>query len=264
MEETGKLQFHPDAAARFNELAQELLQSVSSFGHFEPAPSGTGEIHPVVQIPASDIIGEIKVESTAINRLGEEVGRYWNSNGLRVGWEGEGFERIKELARKFAGATPVKGQVFETFLCNEVFDWLRATLERQRTDSLSDYIVERCCTVIEDHEIWISVHRTYSSQDIALGDVEFRTVSKAMMDDWFGRLFPQGIKDPAAALAINRERSHIQAGIAAKFRVKAERQKAREIAQSAANEAIGLLRFLSHVNWTCRTISYCAYPRGGR
>jgi hypothetical protein len=258
MEETAEVQFHPDAAARFNELARDILQSVSSFGPFEPAPSGTSQLHPVAEIPASDIIGEIKIEKTAINRLGEEVGRYWNSKGLRVGWEGDGFERIKELARKFAGATPVKGQVSETFLCNEVFIWLRATLERQRTDSLTDYIAERCCGVIEDHEIWIPVHRTYSTQDFALGDVEFRTVSKAMMDDWFGRLFPEGIKDPAAALAINRERSHIQAGIAAKVRVKAERQKAREIAQSAANESIGLLRFLSHVNWTCRIVSYCA------
>lgn len=258
MEETAKVQFHPDAAGRFNELAQEILRSVLSFGPFETAPSGAAEIHPVFQISASDVIGEIKVERSAINRLGEEVGRYWNSNGLRVGWEGDGFERIRQLARRFETAAPIKGQVSLTFLCNEVFNWLRATLERRRTDSLSDYIAERCCTVIEDHEIWIPVHRTYSTQDFALGDVEFRTVSKAMMDDWFGRLFPEGIKDPAAALAINRERSHIQAGIAAKFRVKAERQKAREIAQSAANEAIGLLRFLSHVNWTCRIVSYCA------
>jgi len=27
---------------------------------------------------------------------------YWNSNGLRVGWEGDGFERIKQLARRLS------------------------------------------------------------------------------------------------------------------------------------------------------------------
>jgi hypothetical protein len=139
-----------------------------------------------------------------------------------------------------------------------VFNWLRATLELERNDSLSNYIAGRCSVVIEDHEIWIPVHQTYSAQDFALGDVEFRRLSKAMMEEWFGRFFPEGIKDPGAAYAINRERSPMQGCIAARIRVKAERQKAREIAQIAANEAVGLLRFLSHVNWTCRIVSYCA------
>jgi hypothetical protein len=251
------IEFHPEAAARFNELAQEILRSVSSFRPATPPTSGASEIHPVVQIPESDIIGEVKVEQAAVNRLGEEVGRYWNSKGLRVGWEGQDFERIKGLARKIATTAPVKGRVSETFLCDQIFNWLRSTLEQEHSSSLTDHIAECCSTAIEDQEIWIPVHRTYSSQDFALGDVEFRTVSKAMMDEWFGRLFPEGIKDPAAAHAINRERSHIQAGIAAKVHVKAERQKAREIAQSAATEAVGLLRFLSHVNWTCRIVSYC-------
>jgi hypothetical protein len=94
MQEESKLQFHPDAVARFDQLAQEILQSVSSFGPAEPSPAVTSELHPVVEIPAGDIIGEIKVQRSAVNRLGDEVGRYWDSKGLRVGWEHEGFERI--------------------------------------------------------------------------------------------------------------------------------------------------------------------------
>lgn len=258
MQEELKLQFHPDAVARFDQLAQEILQSVSSFGPAEHSPAVTSEFHPVVEIPVEDIVGEIKVQRSAVNRLGDEVGRYWDSKGLRVGWEHEGFERIKELAGRFETAAPIKGQVSHTFLCDEVFNWLRATLELERNDSLSDYIAGRCSVVIEDHEIWIPVHQTYSAQDFALGDVEFRTLSKAMMEEWFGRFFPEGIKDPGAAYAINRERSQIQGCIAARIPVKAERQKAREIAQIAANEAVGLLRFLSHVNWTCKIVSYCA------
>jgi hypothetical protein len=137
MEETAKLQFHPDAAARFNELAQELLQSVSSFGPFEPAPSGTGEIHPVVQIPASDIIGEIRVESTAINGLGEEVGRYWNSNGLRVGWEGEGFERTKELAPNLPVRSPSKAKYLNVSLQRGI------QLASRHTRAPADRLAER-------------------------------------------------------------------------------------------------------------------------
>lgn len=250
--------FHPDAAARFNELAQELLACVGSFGQAEPPVAGPREIHPVVQIPASDIIGEIKVVKSAVNLLGEEVGRYWDSKGLRVGWDGENFERIKKLARGFQKQSAIKGQVSEQFLLDEVFDWLRGTLERKRSDLLSDYIAERCSGAIEEQEIWIPVHGTFSHEDFLLGDVEFRTVSRAMMEEWFGRIPPEQSKDTSAVYAINRERSRMQGVIAARIRVTAELQKAREIAHVAANEAIGLLRFLSHVNWTSKIVSYCA------
>jgi len=252
-----KIVFHPDAARRFDELAREILDSVGSYGRVEPPRRGPNEIHPVIEIPASDIIGEVRVEKSGVNRLGEETGRYWDSKGLLVGWEGESFEQIKKLAHRFEMASPIKGQVSAAFLLDEVFCWLRGTLELQRSGSLSDYIGERCSDAIEEHEIWIPVHRTYSAQDFALGDVEFRTVSKAMMDEWFGRLFPEGIKGSSAVYAVNRERSQIQGSIAARIRVNAERQKAREIAHAAANEAVGLLRFLSHVNWTCKIVSYC-------
>jgi len=76
--------------------------------------------------------------------------------------------------------------------------------------------------------------------DFTLGDVEFRTVSESMIDEWFHRMFPNGIAEPDAALAIHRERSRIQGGIAARIKVTAEGEKAREIAHAAANETVGL------------------------
>src|ERR1700678_1492590 len=87
-QERFKVEFHPDAGARFTELAQEVLKSVRSFGSARSSSSGTGEIHPVANITADDVIGEISVVESSSNLLLEERGRYWTSNGLRVGWEG--------------------------------------------------------------------------------------------------------------------------------------------------------------------------------
>jgi hypothetical protein len=148
-------------------------------------------------------------------------------------------------------------KLFFPFLEDEVFNWLRETLERQRTDSLAEHIAQRCLQEIEEHDIWIPVNRTYSAQDFALADVEFRTISKQMMDTWSERLFEGGEIDQGTALAIHRERSRMQGGLAARIKVRAELQKAKEIAHSAANQAVALLRFLSPVNWTCRIVSYC-------
>jgi len=259
-ETRSKIVFHPDAVGRLDELASEILNNVTSFGPLASPSPIRSEIHPVVQIPSSDIIN-LEVTQFGVNRMGEEIGRYWNSNGMRVGWEGEKFEQIKSLAHRFEMASPIKDTISEKFLVDAVFKWLRETLERKRSDVLSDYLAGRCADALEKNDIWIPVCRTHSAQDFALGDVEFRTVSKEMMEEWFRKLYPQGIHGPAAEYTVNRERSQIQGRIAVRIKLKAERQKAREVAHAAATEAVGLLRFLSHANWTSKIVSY-AVPLG--
>jgi hypothetical protein len=257
-EEQFKVEFHQEAVARFNELAQVILNNVSSPGPVPPPDNRPSNLHPVINISEADIIGEVKLQRSVVNLLGEEAGRYWESNGLLVGWEGEKFEEIRNLARKFESATPIKGYVSHSFLVDEIFEWLRQTLELQRKDTLIDYIAVRCSAEIKNHEIWIPVYRTYSAHDFTIGNFEFRTPSRDMLEKWYARLFRLGeTQDQQAAIAINRERSDIQGSIAVRIKVKAETTKAREIAQAAANEATGLLRFLSPVNWKCRFISYC-------
>jgi hypothetical protein len=78
-----------------------------------------------------------------------------------------------------------------------------------------------------------------------------------MMDQWFANIL-QNVDDKRVSLEVNRERSIMQGSLAARIRVKAELKKARLIAHAAATRAIGLLRFLSPVNCTCRLVSYCA------
>ena len=256
-QEPFKIEFHPEAAARFTELAQEVLKSIRSFRSVEAPPTGRSEIHPVANIAADQVIGEIKATESSFNALREETGRYWTSNGLRVGWEGPEFDAIKDLALRFGNATPIKGRVSNSFLLDEIFKWLKETLEAKRSDKLPEHIAERCSREIKDYEIWVPVYRTYSTADFEIGDVEFRTVTTALLDRWYAHVPEEETKRPEMTQWINRKRARIQGSIAACVRVKAEIDKAREIAQSEASDAVGLLRFLSHVNWTCKLVSHC-------
>ena len=256
-EEPFRIQFHPEAAARFSDMAQDVLKSVKSFGNAVTPTAGRTEIHPVARITSDQIIGEVKVTESAFNGLGEEKGRYWTSNGLRVGWEEAGFDTIKDLAGRFENAAPIKGMVSHSFLLDEVFKWLQETLEGKRSDALPEHIASRCSTEIREYEIWVPIYRTYSAASFAIGEVEFRTVSKELLDNWYSNLPSDEINKPEVVMGIDRKRARIQASIAARVRAKAEVRRAREIAQSAASDAVGLLRFLSPVNWTCRLVSHC-------
>ena len=256
-QEPFKVEFHADAAVRFAELAQELVKSIRSFGSVEAPPTCVAGIHPVADIAADQVIGEIDVIHFSSNGLGEETGRYWTSNGLRVGWEGPEFGAIKDLVQRLENSQPIKGRVSNRFLLDETFRWLRETLEAQRSDTLPDHIAGRCSTEIKDYEIWVPVYRTYSAVDFEIGAVDFRTVSKALLDQWYSHVPEDDANRPEMAMLINRKRARIQGSIAACIRMKAEVNKAKEIAQFVASEAVSFLRFLSPVNWTCKLVSRC-------
>jgi hypothetical protein len=218
-QEPFKVEFHSEAAARFTELALKLLKSISSFGSIERPATGGAEIHPVGHIMA-DQVTEIAVVECSFNSLGEEAGRYWMSNGLRVGWEGREFDAIKDLVLRFGNARPIKGRVSNSFLLEEVFKWLKQTLEAKRSDTLPEYIAERCSSEINDYEIWVPVYRTYSASEFNMGDVEFRTISRALLDQWYAHVPEEDAKKPEIARGeINRKRARIQGSIAACIRM---------------------------------------------
>jgi hypothetical protein len=253
-----KIEFHEEAIARFTELAQESLTKVRSFRRIQPPRHQNSGIHPVAHLTEKDVIGSITFQQRSVNGLGEETGRYWQSGDHQIGWEGQEFEAIKNLASKFENSGPLKGRVSKRFIRDVVFTWLRETLESKRTDTLCEFVAAGCSEQIKRREIWVPVFRTYSTHDFSIGEVQFRTISQSMLDRWYSRIPKEDHNHhPETDIALNTQRSTLQGVIAARINVDAEPLKAVETANAAADEAIALLRFLSSVNWTCRLVSRC-------
>lgn len=60
------IEFHENAAARFNELAQELLGKARTFPPVQSRPSARTLIHPVARLSGSDVIGTVAWKQCAI------------------------------------------------------------------------------------------------------------------------------------------------------------------------------------------------------
>lgn len=252
------MEFHEQATARFTELAQDVLAKVGLFGQVQPVTSRPTGIHPVAQFTEKDIIGPVNWKDASVNGLGQETGRFWESGGYRVGWAGKEYEAVKSLAARLENTSPLKGLVSSQFVLDEVFVWLRETLEKKRSDTLTAFITQRCSEKIKHHEIWVPVYRTYSRQNFSIGNVQFRTISQSMLDQWYSRIPEEQRKnEPGVDVFLSRQRSTLQGTIAACVDVDAEPIKASETAHAAADDAVALLRLLSEVNWTCRITSYC-------
>ena len=253
-----EIRFHEQAAARFNEMAQELLTKAVRLEPVPTRPEGASALYPVVRIGEQDINGKLKWNGRSINGYGDETGRHWDTSSGRMGYEGDVYLAVKELASRLAKAAPIKGKVSEEFLLREVIVWIEETLSSKRSDRLIDFLTEKLSKAIAVQELWIPVYRTYSSQEIALGDLTFKPILPAMLDRWYSRIpLAECNQHPEATLALSRQRSTLQGTLAVCVTVEADPIHAADLAHVAADEAVAMLRFLSEANWTCRITSHC-------
>jgi hypothetical protein len=248
--------FHPGAQSSFSAVAGELLTEVRVYPVATPDPGNRFDIHPVAAFDRQNIIGEVTSTPMLVDSVGTETGRFWDSRGQRLGWTGESFQKMKRLAERIADSQALRGRVSEGFILDEVFSWLCQTLEGKRSDTISDFLSGRCDAEIVDHEIWIPLYRTYSSIAFSIGDVVFRAITRELLDKWFeGRVVDPELAEKVKALE-RQTRAQYQASLASCIKVRAEKRKASQFALDQSLNAIGLLRFLSPANWSCRMKSY--------
>jgi hypothetical protein len=119
--------------------------------------------------------------------------------------------------------------------------------------------VGRCNTAVRGYATKFGFHffKHTSSKEFNIGDVSFRTISREIMDEWWSRK-PAEIRDDSIAVkGLHKIRSELQARLAACVQVRAEENKAIQIARAKAENATALLRFLSPANLNSRLTSFC-------
>jgi len=253
------VQIHPEAARRFNELADQIITKIT----FKPEAAGQAkefrpDVHPVAQILQQDIIGEIRVKDSLADTTGRERGRFFEHENRSMGLVAKSFESFSHLARRLHDSPDLKETTSYEFILDTAFEWLEGKCKNTQSVSFTEYVVKRAEDEIKDFEIWFPVYRTYLESSFPMGPVVFQTISREMMDECEARI-PK--PDPATAIAIQsgfaRDRSALQACAAAATKVRAERTKALATTRELAENAVGLLRFFSPANWTPKLRSYC-------
>jgi hypothetical protein len=250
-----ELSFHPEAAKRFDERAEEIPSTVQCLRVVRHPTSQTPDLHPVIAIRRDDILSESKFVFES-DPLGETTGVFWVSGSMRVGWLGPAFQRIKGLVDSMGQTKPFRDLVSGEFLLEQTCHWLCDTLERRVSNRLSEFITLRSRESVREFDIWIPLFQTYSSKELRIGDVAFRTFTREIMEEWWSRIPSKIREDPLSIAALNNRRSELQAGLAACVSVIAEERKAVEIARAKAQNSTALLRFLSPANLNSRLTSY--------
>src|SRR5258708_1548896 len=94
---SAELCFHPEATKEFDQRAQEILLTVQGIRKVQDALSQTPDLHPVATTRPEDVRSASKLVYH-YDAVGENSGVSWMSADMQVGWLGDAFQPIKNLA----------------------------------------------------------------------------------------------------------------------------------------------------------------------
>lgn len=256
------IEVHSEATKSFDRKAEGLLAKLTP--HPGPPRRGTaGGFRPDTHVSAvfaeEDIIGEVQATSQVVDQDGTEVGRYIEHGQNMVGLVGDSFSELVRLAEAMGKTPALRDTVSIGFLVDSIFAWMRGRLAGGVESGMTEFVLAQCEEQIQEVELWLPVAWLNIESDIRLGRTTFRTISRRMLDEWQARIPAFEDHDTQARVkhALEQERHQLLGFAAAVVQVRAEPQRASEIAFAEAERAISLLRFFSPANFSPRRVSYC-------
>ena len=182
-----KLEIHPDAISRFDELGLSLAKLCTEKEY--PSAGKTQSSHfPKPYVAASineNDIGEIKVgPHQRLDASGKKISEAFNLDGKRIGLEGENYIQFIKLCEAIQKAIRPQFMVSQTTIEEECFNWIRGYFCGNTTSTLVETIIPIIESKISYLEIWIPIARLRVESIISIGKIEIRPISEELINSW--------------------------------------------------------------------------------
>ncbi|MCA1636394.1 MAG: hypothetical protein LC802_22560 [Acidobacteria bacterium] len=255
-----KLELHTEAAKNFNSKAEGLLAELTSVP-LTPHQGHQGPLDPDVHVAAhfnpQNIIGDVKVKY--IDYSGNEVAKSFELGAARVGLFGDGYKNLVRIAEGMHKSRAIQNAVSLGLLIDLIFDWVRLRHQAAPVPQMTDYVLGECEKRLEDVEIWIPVYMLHVQSPLTIGWVTLTEITRAMLDEWHGGMIAQVPEESRAVVEhhLSQERSKFQGFAAATLKMRAEPERAAEVAFEEAEQCLALLRFFAPASFNPKYTSYC-------
>ena len=258
MEQAPKLEFHPEAARAFNEEAETLVRAVEPQPQIQARkPSFRPDISVAANIAEKDLLGEIRVGLS--DGFGNPTGQFFHRGNELVGLVGQGFKSLMKLAERIQSTASFRDKISTKCVADLTMFWVEKRYRDETTVSLTHYLLAECALKVKPFEIWVPLFHLHLEEEIRLGNVEFKTITRQMLDDWDEwRLEHAGGDVHALREHFSKERKRLQATTAAVVRLQAESTFAYDQAFGEAQKAAALLSFFHPANLAPRARAFCA------
>lgn len=255
-----ELELHPQAATNFNLKAEVLLAELTSV----PLPSRQGhhgpldpDVHVAAHFNSKNIIGDVEVRH--IDYSGNELAKSFELGVARVGLFGDSYKNLVRIAEGMHKSRALQNAVSLGLLIDLIFDWVRHRHQDEPVPQMTDYVLGECEKRLEDVEIWIPVYMLHVQSTLSIGRVTLTEITRAMIDEWHGGMLTQVPEESKAVVEhhLSQERTKFQGFAAAILKMRAEPERAAEVAFEEAEQSLALLRFFAPASFNPKYTSYC-------
>jgi len=254
-----KSTIHADAARSFNEIADELVKKLSDERGWEVTYKNAfvPDVSISKTITDSDITG--KIEFGKVDWLGNETDRYFVCNNRQIGLHGEDYSQFDKLSISVYKIKSIHNKISLSFIKDTIFEWLEKTYTKEIKMNMVDYLIEECEKAIEELEVWIPIAETYIQSEFRIGQIEFKTIKKDLIDKWADRAINKYNNQEADSIrkSILRNYRKLQGIAAGTFKIIAEKERALELARLNLEDALSILRYYCPANFDPLLVSNC-------
>lgn len=249
---------HSEASLRFDELGTSILNKLTPIVDKEAIPTGfIPDVHPVANVGAEEIIGIPKWTSRIVTGEGEEVGRE-TADG-RYALTGEQYQDFKKLAQAIMRTKSVSAVASLDYVMDRIWEWVERSSSTGVTGPLSEHLERTFASAVRTIEFWVPLYRTFCQVDLRVGDVQFVSLTRQLMERWEQEAIKkvQQLQADDVRRLFTKKRSMMQGSLAAVVKATGVPDKARQFALETAERATAMLRFLAPANWSPKLRSYC-------
>jgi hypothetical protein len=231
------IELHPEAVKSFNRKATQLLENISDCSRVT-----TGRQRWTPEIPSQKIEEISDARYGAVDHNGREIAKYFVFGKKLLGLKDEGYNSFLKLAQ-----TIQKNREFTNIFSlgcvkNSLFDWITLKHQELITQEFIPFFLENCLCLIEEHEIWIPVSMVFIESKLKIGKIELTPISIQIINKWHEKALELKINSSEAINKIKTENAACVAGV---MKIKAERDRAYEIAVKETEFALRILRVFS-------------------
>ncbi len=250
------MQLNEHAVRAYNKKAMSLLQLLTA----EPAQAtvtGHSTFRPDVHISGTFTDEDISdLKTSRRDREGNEVSKAFYHEGKTIELAGEGYQVLRRVAEGMRKAPDLRNAVSVTVLMDLIFDWIEARYKHATSLSMTEYVLHQASQKIREFEVWIPIAATLVQSQFEFGNMQIRTVTRAMLGEWEAEA-RQAHPEASSAhdVFFERWRKALLGLAAATIRLRAEPKRAYELASVEAERTLAVLRCLSFYSCFPFTVS---------
>lgn len=250
------MQLNEHAVRAYNEKAMSLLQQLTA-EPTQPLATGHSTFQPDVHISGTFTDEDIKdLKTSRRDRQGNVVSKTFYHEGKAIELAGDGYQILKRVAEGIHKAPDLRNSVSVTVLMDLIFEWIEARYTNNTSLSMTEYVLHQANQKIREYEVWIPIAATRVQSQFEFGNMQIRTITRAMLDEWEAedrQAHPE--VSSANDVFFERWRKALLGLAAATIRIRAEPTRAYELASAEAERTLAVLRCLSFYSCFPFTVS---------